>query len=69
METVLDRLKATVLKNGKRVFVQTADQCVAYHNVANADAIKILHEYGIVVNIAENDTLPENTAPENTPLN
>jgi hypothetical protein len=60
LDTILERLKATTLKSGKRVFIESADECVAYHNVPNADAITIPTEYGIAVNIADNDTLPQN---------
>jgi predicted amino acid racemase len=59
LETILERLKATTLKSGKRVFIESADECVAYHNVPNVEAIAILNEYGIAVNLAGNDMLLE----------
>ena len=55
LETILDALKATKLKNGKRVRIESADQCVTYHNVPNADAIKILTDHRIAVNLADSD--------------
>jgi hypothetical protein len=58
-EAILDGLKATTLKNGKRVIVESVDRCVVYHNVSNADAVKLLTDNGIAVNLAENDpTIP-----------
>jgi hypothetical protein len=58
-EAILDGLKATTLKSGKRVFVESADRCVVYHNIPNADAVKLLTDNGIAVNLAENDpTIP-----------
>lgn len=62
LDKILDALKATKLKNGKRVIIESADQCVTYHNIPDADAVKVLTDHGIAVNLAENDSFPASEA-------
>ena len=65
IETILDRLKATKLQNGKRVITESADSFVAYHNVADTEAVAILNEYGVAVNMAGSDSdVSKATIPE-----
>jgi hypothetical protein len=54
-EKLLDDLRASRLQNGERIYVESADQCIVYHNITDAAATKLLMDNGIPVNMAEND--------------
>jgi len=65
IETILNRLKATKLKSGKRIIPESADSFFACHNVSDSEAIAILNEYSIAVNMAGNDSdVSKATIPE-----
>jgi len=39
---LLDKLKAQTLKNGKRIYFQSADDAIIHHTIPSAEAVKIL---------------------------
>jgi len=47
LEEILDKLKAKTLQNGKRIYLESADVAVVYHNIPSAEAVKILEASGI----------------------
>jgi len=54
MERLLDKLGARIQPSGKRVYLESADEMVVYHTIPSDEAISVLHEFGIEVNLATN---------------
>lgn len=53
LDGILDKLKARTLKDGKRVFLQSADDGIVYHTIPTAEAVKILRASGIETHQAQ----------------
>jgi hypothetical protein len=58
LETILDKLKARTLQNGKRLCFESADVAIIYHTIPTADAVKILPASGIVTHHSETPLTP-----------
>jgi hypothetical protein len=53
LDGILDKLGVRTLANGKRVFLQSADDAVIYHTIPGAEAVKILQASGIETHHAQ----------------
>jgi uncharacterized protein DUF6988 len=53
LEEILDKLKARVLKSGKRIYPQSADIGIVYHAIPSAEAVKILQASGVETHYAQ----------------
>jgi hypothetical protein len=53
LDSLLDKLKAQTLKNGKRIYFQSADDAVIHHTIPSAEAVKILQASGIETHYAQ----------------
>jgi hypothetical protein len=53
LDALLDNLKARTLKNGKRIYLQSADDAFVHHAIPSAEAVKILRASGVETHYAE----------------
>ena len=53
LDALLDKLKARTLKNGKRIYMQSADDGVLHHTIPSAEAVKILQASGVGTHYAQ----------------
>jgi hypothetical protein len=53
LDAILDKLKARTLQNGKRLYLQSADDAIIHHTIPSTEAVKILQASGIETHYAQ----------------